>query len=47
MWPGVRPSICLASVPTAATDFVPPMAVLAHGDHRRLVEHDALAARRR
>jgi len=26
MLPGVRPSICLASAPTAATERVPPMA---------------------
>jgi hypothetical protein len=45
MLPGVLPSICLASLPTAwmvRLPFGPPS--VADRDHRGLVEHDALAA---
>ena len=45
MLPGVRPSICFAAMPTS---WIVLLAVgpafLADRDHRRLVEHDALAA---
>ena len=44
MWPGVRPSMFLASVPTASMILPPRDGLLANRDDRRLVEHDALAA---
>jgi peptidyl-prolyl cis-trans isomerase D len=42
MLPGVRPSISLASAPTAST-LAAAAGVLLHGHHRRLVADDALA----
>jgi len=45
MLPGTLPSICLASVPTAADQSASNWpAFLRDGDYRWLVEHDALAA---
>ena len=41
MFPGVRPSIILASRPTAST-LLRVLAVFPHRHHRRLGEHDAL-----
>ena len=40
MLPGVRPSISLASLPTART-FLGPLRRRLHGDHARLVRDDA------
>jgi hypothetical protein len=45
MLPGTLPSMALASLPTAWMVFLPLRAAfVADGDHRRLVEHDALVA---
>ncbi len=44
MFCGVRPSICLASSPTATTDLGSAGALVTDRHHRGLIEHDPLAA---
>ena len=44
MCPGVRPSMFLASEPTATMILPPRDGLVLHRDDRRLVEHDAFVA---